>query len=405
MANAPHVSVVVPNFNGRSHLELCLASLAATQYPEARLEILVVDNGSRDGSCEFIRQRFPRVRLIPLAENVGYSPAANLGAQHATGEILAFLNNDTRVEPSWLAPLVDVLASGEADAASPKLMSGDGGQVHFAGGGANFHGIAFQRGMGEPDSEIYSQHRSTLYACGAAEAIRRDVFFEAGGFDSDFFAYYEDLDLGWRLWVLGKRVVFVPDSRVWHRHSATSRRIPVHKVRVLHLRNPLYAVFKNYDDESLRRVWPAAMTLTVRRSLYLSSLDRESFRIGSGLDGALEPAEHALATTRSKFSSAVRGESSPHPEETVTIPALAASDWVGYGDFLAHFPRLVEKRRAIQSRRRRPDSEILPLFLDPFWAVEQGDDYLFLQRSLESLFEVDALFPNARKSDRGPVCP
>ncbi len=394
MTERPGVSVVILNFNGRSHLETCLGSLESTRYPRERLEVILVDNGSRDDSLALVRSRFPNARVIELRENLGYARAMNRGAAAATHETLAFLNNDTRVDPDWLDPLVDAIASGEADAAGSKLYGIDGKTVHFAGGGTNFHGIAFQRGMGQPDCPAFSQRRPTLFACGAAMAIRRDVFREALGFDEPFFAYYEDVDLGWRLWVLGRRVLFIPESRVQHHHSATSLRIPIHKLRVLHLRNPLYLIAKNYDDESLRRVWPAALLLSLRRSLYLAGLSAEGFRIGSAPDGSLDP---------SRLQAILGRKAEPRGDEPVALPRLAASDWIAYGDLLDHLPALLLERKRIQARRRRPDSEILPLFVDPFWAVEDRADYRVLQRSLEEGFGIDELFPGFPKRDRGPL--
>jgi GT2 family glycosyltransferase len=388
------VSVVILNFNGRAHLDACLNSLRESRYPRNRLETLVVDNGSRDGSPDFLRSRHPEVRVLPLGENLGYARAMNRGVAAAAHDVLVFLNNDTRQDSGWLEPLVDVVASGEADAASSKMLGMDGRTVNFAGGGANFHGIAFQRGMGEPDGEVHSKRGPTLFACGAAMAIRREVFRDAGGFDEDFFAYYEDVDLGWRLWVLGKTVEFVPESRVFHHHSATSLRVPIHKLRVLHLRNPLYTIAKNYDDASFRRIWPAALLLSIQRGLYLARLDPAGFRIGSAPDGALDA---------SLLASLFGRASEPRGDEPVPLPRVAASDWIAYRDLLVGFPDLVEKRRRIQERRRRPDSEILPLFVDPFWAVEQEPGYRELQRSLERFFGVDDLFPGFPKRDRGPA--
>jgi GT2 family glycosyltransferase len=403
VASRPSVSVIIPNFNGRVQLEKCVGSLEHSRRPGAALEILVVDNGSRDDSVAFLEARFPAVRIVELPENVGYSPAANLGARDASNEILVFLNNDTWVERDWLEPLVDAIAAGEADAASAKLLGEQDHTIDFAGGGSNFHGVAFELGLGEPDGEQWSRRGPTLFACGAAEAIRRDTFLEAGGFDSDFFAYYEDFDLGWRLWVLGKKVLYVPESRVHHSHSATSHRIPVHKKRVLHFRNPLYSVIKNYDDESLRRVLPAAVMLNVRRSHFLADIDPLPFRIGSAPDGSHDRDDEPLAGAASKGVSASPNLAGGRdPDETIPFPRIAASDWIAWEDLLGGFPRLLKERQKIQSRRRRPDSEILPLFVDPFRAVEQGSEYLELQRTLESLFGIDALFPAFEKRPAGP---
>ena len=251
MSELPDVSILVLNWNGRSHLERCLGSLESVEYPRERLRVRVLDNGSVDDSIEFVRSRFPSVEVEGFGRNLGYAAAMNRGVASSPSEIVVFLNNDTRVEPGFLTPLVRPIQEGRCACTAGKILSWDGGEVHFGGGGTNFHGIAFQDGMGSRDDGRFDTAKETLFGCGASMAIRRETFLDAGGFDEGFFAYYEDVDLGWRLWVLGERVLFVPESRVYHHHSATSVHVDLHKVRVLHIRNPIRMIVKNYGDEAL----------------------------------------------------------------------------------------------------------------------------------------------------------
>src|SRR5436190_2997233 len=105
----PTVSVVVLNYNGLKHLDTCFLSLGALEYPKDRLELILTDNGSSDGSVEFMRKRFPQVRVVETGGNLGFAAGNNFGVERATGQYVAFLNNDTRVEPDWLSELVKTL--------------------------------------------------------------------------------------------------------------------------------------------------------------------------------------------------------------------------------------------------------------------------------------------------------
>jgi hypothetical protein len=236
--------------------------------------------------------------------------------------------------------------------------------------------------MGEPDGERFSRGGATLFGCGAAMAIPRTLFRDCGGFDPDFFAYYEDVDLGWRLRILGHRIVVVPDARVYHHHSATSFHIDLHRLRVLHYRNPLLMILKNYDDENLRRVLPAALLVSSRRTWYLSSVDPGPYRIGSEVRGG--------GADRSWFRR--KGRSRAEYEEATEVPKLVVSDLIAVNDVVDKFPGILEKRSWIQNRRKCPDAEILPLFRDPFRCAEENPDYVRFQERVCRLFGVYEMF-------------
>jgi GT2 family glycosyltransferase len=381
----PGVSILVLNFNGREHLERCFGSLEGLEYPADRLEVLFLDNASSDGSVEFVAERYPEVRIVRFERNLGFAAAMNAGVAEARHDVLVFLNNDTRVLPDSLRCLVRPIVEGRAGAAAAKIVSWDGSEVHFAGGGTNFHGIAFQIGMGEPDREEYRRESDTLFACGAAMAIRKRLFVEAGGFDEDFFAYYEDVDLGWRLWVLGERIRYVPDAVVHHHHSATSLNVEIYKLRVLHLRNPLQMIMKNYEEEHLRRILPAALLLGARRTWYLSCVDSSAFRIGTRVGTGPGGWLRKRSRSRSEY------------EESMEVPKLTVSDLVALNDVVDKVPEIMRKRERIQGRRRRPDSEILPLFRDPFRCAEANPDYARLQDDVCRFLGIRELFESGER--------
>jgi hypothetical protein len=227
-ALAERASIVVVNYNGRHHLEKCLPSLERS-VPRAG-EVILADNGSSDDSVQWVRANHPSVRVLPMGANLGFGEANRRGALEARGDFLVLLNSDTEVEEGWLAPLLAALHEEPEVAAScstlrlmatPELLNG-------LGGGMSRLAYAFDHGFrfpyepwtprsGEP------RRRDVLFPTAAAMAMRRREFFEYGGFDPAFFMYHEDVDLGWRLWLLGRRVVVCRDSVVAHAFGGTSK--------------------------------------------------------------------------------------------------------------------------------------------------------------------------------------
>lgn len=181
------------------------------------LEIILVDNGSSDGSIDYVTDLLddPRVKLLRLRANSGYATACNRGSKLASGSILAFLNVDITVTPGWLQPLVSLFSNDPTvGVVQPKLvLKNSAGVVDAAGGFIDIFGCAHERnqlpsGPVGPD-EIF-------YAKGAAIVISAPLFFRLGKFDEDFFLYYEETDLCWRVWLSGHRVMYVPNSVVFH---------------------------------------------------------------------------------------------------------------------------------------------------------------------------------------------
>jgi GT2 family glycosyltransferase len=347
----PHVSIITPSVDGWHHLEPFLESVYAQDYPREQYDVIVVDNGSSDGTAERLGRRFPDVEVISNPENVGFAAANNQGARAARGRYLALLNNDMRLEPSWLRTMVGFADAAPAETVcigSP-ILSWDGSTIDFIDAAMSFDGFGFQPHRGE-SADFTQRHLAPdelLFAPGAAMLIERETYQEVGGFDDDYFAYYEDVDLGWRLWVLGYRIGLCPDAVVYHRRNA-SQPAGRHRTSYLLDRNALYSTIKNYDDDSLAVVLPAALMLACVRSVSRSGISRE----------ALRPGSTGAATTGliGRLHRTWRG-----PSGLEALASVAAIDEVA-----EQLPRMLEKRRWIQERRRRADSEIVRLFKTPF---------------------------------------
>ncbi len=214
-------SVIIANWNGAPHLRVCLPALRRQTHPD--FEVIVVDNGSSDGSVAMLRADFPEVRLLALPENTGFVHASNRGAELARGEVLVMLNNDTEPAPEWLAALCQTLADHpEAGAAASKLLLFDRRDtLHSAGDMLGPDFMPRNRGVWEVDEGQYDDQIEVFGPCGGAAAYRRQVWEQLGGFDERLFMYLEDVDLAWRMQQAGWKSVFAPEARVYHHLSAT----------------------------------------------------------------------------------------------------------------------------------------------------------------------------------------
>ena len=248
------VVVVIPNWNGHRYLEACLRSILAQDFSD--FSVTVVDNGSTDGSAELVRGEFPQVHLVENQENRGFAAATNQGIRATDSEFVATLNNDTEVDPGWLAALVEAMdgdprvgmcASKMVLADRPEVIDSAGIAVDRAGIAWGLRGGDVETGGAETPSEVFG-------ASAGAALYRRAMLAEIGLFDEDFFAYLEDVDLAWRAQWAGWRCLYVPRATVRHVHSATGGRDPGSKRRLLG-RNKVWTLCKNYPFPSL--VWYA----------------------------------------------------------------------------------------------------------------------------------------------------
>jgi GT2 family glycosyltransferase len=238
------VSVIIPNWNGRDLLGPCLESLYRQQFDD--FETVLVDNGSTDGSISFVEQNFPQVAIVRFSENRGFSAAVNAGISASASPYVCLLNNDTEVDPRWLGTLVQALAADvqAGSAASKVLYFSDPHSVNSAGDEFSLFGVAYQRRLMPGDTDLFNQGRYVFSACGAAALYRRELFDKVGLFDEAFFAYQEDVDLGFRAQLLGYRCLFVPKAIVYHKYQMTSSRVSGLRI-YLNERNKYFVLIKN----------------------------------------------------------------------------------------------------------------------------------------------------------------
>jgi GT2 family glycosyltransferase len=251
-ANELFVSIVIVNYNGRHHLEKCLPSVYATR--KLGFEVIVVDNGSSDDSVAWMREQWPQVRVIAETRNLGFGLANLVGARNAKSNYLALLNSDTVVTPDWLEHLVRPLLVDPAIGATcsqlrllarPEYLNARGGGMSRLGFG---YDIDFGHPFVAPDGPDDAVPVDVLFPSGAAMLMRRTDFLDIGAFDPSYFMYHEDVDLGWRLWLLGKRVVMCPCSVVFHAFGGTTKSQQGTKFRDwMGNRHNLRSLWKNYE--------------------------------------------------------------------------------------------------------------------------------------------------------------
>ncbi len=252
------VSVVIVTWNGRALLDRCLPSVVA--HADGA-EVLVVDNGSEDGTAAHLAAAFPSVRVLALGENRGFCGGNNAGAEAARGRVLLFLNNDVEVTPGWLGPLARHFDAHPACAAAqPKLLSYDRRTTfEYAGGAGGYldrDGYPFTRGRLfdalEDDAGQYDDARRVFWATGAALAVRRDALGGHAPFDDRYFMHMEEIDLCWRLWSAGHEVWCVPASVVYHIGGASLA--AGHPRKVYHnFRNNLLLLSRHLSPGAFRR--------------------------------------------------------------------------------------------------------------------------------------------------------
>jgi GT2 family glycosyltransferase len=266
----PDVSVIIVTWNGRHFLEACLSAVEAQQG--ITFETIVVDNGSEDGTAAFVREQFPSVRVIPLQRNLGFAGGNNAGAATARGRYVAFLNNDTVAEPGWLTALragVDERA-GFALTTSRIVYMHDPSIIDSAGDGVLRWGGAFKRHHGA-SANAANQSEEVFGVCGAACLMPRTVFEELGGFDEDFFASHEDVDLSYRAQLRGYRCRYVAAAVVRHHGSATMGRVSA--FAVFHgQRNLEWMYFKNTPASILVRSLPGHAMYNLAAAVHFARL-------------------------------------------------------------------------------------------------------------------------------------
>lgn len=303
------VAIAILNYNGKDYLQACLDSLKEISY--LNHDIILIDNDSSDDSVKMTKEYFPWVKIIPFSENYGFGKAYNMAIKQLEYEYILLLNNDTIVEKSFVEELMNIMLDDPriAICGSKILMMDNPHIIAHAGGKISQLGTGIDIGLGLSDTHRYDHLTDAGFVCGASMLVRRDIFLELGGFDPDYFAYNDDVDLCWRVWLKGYRVVYVPTSIIYHKCGGSWDRKGYKKILIGEC-NRLQNMLKNLEVLNL----PCALLASISYDLlrFCMSLCRRNY------------------------------------EESKAI--LDANKYT-----IKHIPNIRRKRRYIQSSRLTPD--------------------------------------------------
>jgi len=330
------VSVVLVNFRGADDTIECVRGLQALNWDSDLLEIVIVENGSGDDSLTRLKQLGDDVTLVESSENLGFTGGCNLGVSKSTGEYVAFLNNDAKPHADWIKEAINTFATGsDIGAVASKVLDWDGVNIDFVDAAVTWYGMGYKPHAGEKDRGGWDDEKDVLFGTGAAMFIKAAIFEELGGFDDNFFMFYDDVDLGWRLNLLGYRFRFQPKSLAFHKHHASMNKFGNFREEYLLERNALYSLYKNLDDESLARVLPGALLLATRRAIGRGKLDSTSLDLR------------------------VPGDDS---EPTMSVPKSTMAGVFAIDQLVELLPQMTQARAQVQKSRVRSDREMTRLF-------------------------------------------
>ncbi|MDR3180337.1 MAG: glycosyltransferase family 2 protein [Prevotellaceae bacterium] len=264
----PAIAVAILNWNGKHFLERFLPQLLAhTSQPD--VSFVVIDNGSIDGSVDFLRAHFPSITLICLDKNYGFTGGYNRGLQQVEADYYVLLNSDVEVTANWLQPLLALMEQDAGvGACMPKICATEArGLFEYAGAAGGFidkYGYPFCRGRIlshiEPDTGQYDERRAVFWATGACMMVRAALYHRLGGFDALFFAHMEEIDLCWRMQAAGYKIMCEPQSVVFHVGGGTLPNNHPQKIYFNH-RNNLYLLYKNLPAKKRKTILAARMAL------------------------------------------------------------------------------------------------------------------------------------------------
>jgi len=254
------VAVVILNWNGKELLERFLPSVIA--FSQNAADIIIADNNSSDNSIAFLKDTYPHLRIIQNEKNLGFAQGYNEALKHVEADYYVLLNSDIEVSPKWIEGIIDLMKADDSIAAcQPKILSfRNKKEFEYAGAAGGFIdklGYPFCRGRifstVEKDHNQYDDVKEIFWATGACLFVKADIFHELGGFDEDFFAHMEEIDLCWRLKNAGHRIFYYPKATVYHVGGATLNKMSPQKT-YLNFRNNLSLIYKNATDDKLKSI-------------------------------------------------------------------------------------------------------------------------------------------------------
>jgi len=285
----PEISVIVINWNGKHLLKDCLSALRRQTFRD--FEALLVDNGSQDGSVEFVREHFPEVTLIALEKNVGFSQGNAAAYEKSSGRLVTLLNNDTAADPAWLEEIFKASQSfPEAGSFASKMLCFDEpDRIDNCGFGITGAGFTIDLGRDEHDGPAWSTARPVFGCCGGAATYRRRMLEDIGFLDPDFFMTYEDVDLSFRAQLKGYSCMFVPGAKVLHRYRATMKKYWSYSRQIYYSqRNIEFLYIKNMPLELIASTCLQRMTYEFGSALYFL----RAGAIGAFVRGKLDVLRH-----------------------------------------------------------------------------------------------------------------
>lgn len=356
------VSVVLVNFKGVDDTLNAIKHLGRMDWPQDKLEIVVVDNASGDESVTRIRADAPHVTLVESKSNDGFAGGCNRGVAASSGEYVAFLNNDARPDSQWVRAAIQRFGtSSRIGAVASRVLDWEGQIVDYVGSAMTWYGMGYKPWTAQKPPATPDSAKDVLFGTGSAMFVRRAVFDALGGFDERYFMFFEDVDLGWRLNLSGWRFVYEPESLAFHKHHASMTDFGPYKETYLLERNALYTLYKNLGEESVTEALAAALLLAARRGVARGGLDSTSFDLrrpgGDNVD--------TLDVSRQ------------------TMASVYAID-----QFVEHLPGLQRSRDAIQCGRVVSDASIWKLFGLADAPVWQNDDYVRGYENIVTAFDV-----------------
>ena len=312
------VAIVILNWNGQAMLAKYLPNVI--EYSRQDAEVWVADNCSSDQSMRLLETRFPQVKTIVLEQNFGFAEGYNRALKQIEAEYYVLLNSDVEVSHHWLTPLVEFMDSHlQVAACQPKLLAEyDKDSFEYAGACGGFldrYGYPFCRGRifntVERDNGQYDYQQEVLWATGACMMIRAKDYWEAGGLDGRFFAHNEEIDLCWRLRLMGRKIYCIPESEVYHVGGGTLPKSNPMKT-FLNFRNNLTMLYKNLSDRELRKVMRMRWFLD-----YLAAFEMLILGRNWGDFKAVFKARKAFKAWRSEFDEDRRRIQSQRTEKSV----------------------------------------------------------------------------------------
>jgi GT2 family glycosyltransferase len=285
MSTTTEVAIVILNWNGKKLFSKFLPSVIENSKGD-NIEVIVADNGSTDGSVSYLQQNFPSVKIIDLKENFGFAEGYNQALKQVDAKYFVLLNSDVKVAENWIEPCIKQFeADKKIVAIQPKILSYSNPEsFEYAGAAGGFidkFGYPFCRGRIlnelEKDENQYNYSTEIFWASGAAMFMRAEAFIDAGGLDGDFFAHMEEIDLCWRLKNQGMKIVYEPQSVVFHLGGGTLSYDSPQKV-YLNFRNNLWMLFKNLPKKQFKRTFITRMLLDGLAALkFLAAFNSNGF--------------------------------------------------------------------------------------------------------------------------------